>query len=116
MELRQRDCSSSHAPKDERRVRMRRLLPLLVVLFVVGSAYAQGVKNQLAERRDHNDDSVTADAGNHFFPLNPDGTAEISSSPDDYDVPSMTEHGPLAMTEAFKHTIMAVNLTYHGGD
>src|SRR5689334_4544872 len=32
---------------------MRRLLPLLVVLSVVGSAYAQGLKNQLAERRDH---------------------------------------------------------------
>jgi len=96
---------------------MRRLLPLLVVLSVVATAYAQEPRNHPADRHDRSgDDSAAVAAMNHFFPLNPEGSADISSSPDDYDVPSMTEHGPLAMTETYKHTIMATNLTYHGGD
>ena len=94
---------------------MRRLLPLLVALVVVSTAYAQEVKNDPAVRRDR-DTAAPADAMNHFFPPNPEGTADISSSPDDYDVPSMTDHGPLAMSESFQHTIMATNLSYHGGD
>src|SRR5438046_1987708 len=117
MEARHSDCSSSSAPISERRGRMRRLLPLLVVLSVVATVYAQEPRNTPADRHDRTvDDSAAVAAMNHFFPLNPEGSADISSSPDDYDVPSMTEHGPLAMTDAYKHTIMAVNLTYHGGD
>lgn len=96
---------------------MRRLLPLLVALSVVATAYAQGVKNDPAARRDRDDAPMTADAMNHFFPPNPDGNAEISSSPDDYDVPALTDHGTLGMVNAaFQHQIMAANLTYHGGD
>ena len=96
---------------------MRRLFPALVALSVVATAYAQGVKNDPSVRRDRDDAPMSADAMNHFFPTNPDGNAEISGMPDEYDVTSMTEHGPLAMASAsFQHTIMAVNLTYHGGD
>lgn len=94
---------------------MRKALSLLVALFVVSTAYAQ-VKNDPAARRDAQDPAPVAEM-NHFFPINPDGSAEITSMPDDYDPASMTEHGPLAVAEgAFKHSIMAVNLTYHGGD
>src|ERR1041385_4844861 len=103
-------------PNDERRVRMRRALPLFVSLFVVATAFAQGVKNDPAAARQDRENGPAVAEMNHFFPLNPDGNADISSSPDDYDVPSMTDHGPLAMIESFKHTIMASNLTYHGGD
>jgi hypothetical protein len=95
---------------------MRRMVPLLVALAVAATVYAQEAKRQpLAPLQDRGD-SATADAMNHFFPLNPDGNAEIASSPDDYDVPALTQHGPLAMTEGYKHTTFATNLTYHGGD
>jgi hypothetical protein len=93
---------------------MRRLLPLLVVLAVVASAYAQEPRNAPNLRHDSADPDAVAMAP-RLLPPNPDGSAEILSSPDDYDVPAMTEHP--ATTEAYRHTIMAGgNLTYHGGD
>ena len=93
---------------------MRRLLPLLVVLTVVASAYAQEPRNTPNLRHDSADPDAATMAP-RLFPPNPDGSAEILSSPDDYDVPAMTEHP--ATTDAYRHAIMAGgNLTYHGGD
>jgi hypothetical protein len=95
---------------------MRRLVPLLVALAVVATAYAQDAKRDPIDHHRDRGDSMPADSMNHFFPPNPAGNAEIASSPDDYDVPALTEHGPLASIESFQHTTFATNLTYHGGD
>ncbi|HEY2325666.1 MAG TPA: hypothetical protein VGJ82_22605 [Thermoanaerobaculia bacterium] len=83
---------------------------------MVATVFAQGVKSDPAARLDRENAAPVAEM-NHFFPLNPDGGVDITSAPDDYDVPSMTEHGPLGLAQAaFQHTILAANLTYHGGD